>query len=955
MRISLSSRVLYGFVLALLPLLAGALLAPSVSRAASDANQPSCGAFSSTEASPGFRTFLPDCRAYELVTPPYAGGQPAEWINREPPLISPNGEHVLGIDFAGFAGAENEEQNLFAYGAIYEFSRTPSGWSTESLEPPASLAARRAFMAASADLSRSLWKLAGQSKEGEEATEPGAYAFAVREAIPGGGGRFVDVGPASPAGERQLGFQVKHELNFLGASRDLTHVLATDMSEGSQLWPGDKTREGKDVKEVEERAKERKALEEEGQNPNLAKTPESTGQSLYEYAGTGNREPALVGVKNPGPLEGKPQLNEHAELVSECGTLLGSATGLVTPTLEGSGSPNDSAYNAISADGAVVYFTALHGIAFHEQCATPTVNEVYARIRGSETVAVSEPAMSPGREKECEGLCREDEKEENGHNRGSAVFEGASEDGSKVFFTTAQPLLNGDKDTTIDLYEAELGESSVKKLVEVSKGEGPTPGSGANVVAVARISEDGSHVYFVAKGVLTAKANSNGDRAEEGAYNLYVYNTTTASTRFIANLMTRGEVEAQDTKIEEERKGKEASIKEKGEAIEAKAAENKAKGTEIAEKVTANKAKEAECAKETGTLKEACEAELAEAKQRLKEAEAELRSAEAELKIEETGLKEAEANLTNEVAEKVAEEGRTTTGVSPRDGKRPFESTADGRFLVFVNARDLTGAEDTSTVGQVFEYDAQEEKLARVSIGQCPAPATACASSERYNHNGNTTSGEDAASILSPEYAKTMRPTQAASSLSLSNDGSVVVFKSSDALTPQAVAGRENIYEYHGGNVYLISSGAEAAPLEVAVMPRLLGINETGSDVFFFTANSLVPQDSDTQSSWYDARVGGGFPAPISPAGCTGDACQGALSATPFLPSQGGSAATAGGGNLAAPLSKAVVKPRVLTRAQKLIKALKACKRKPKKRRAACEKQARKQYAPAKKKGKGKR
>ena len=46
--------------------------------------------------------------------------------------------------------------------------------------------------------------------------------------------------------------------------------------------------------------------------------------------------------------------------------------------------------------------------------------------------------------------------------------------------------------------------------------------------------------------------------------------------------------------------------------------------------------------------------------------------------------------------------------------------------------------------------------------------------------------------------------------------------------------------------------------------------------------------------------------------------------------------------------------PKVLTRAQKLVVALKACAKKPKSKRGACQKQARKRYAPAKKKSKKK-
>ena len=42
--------------------------------ATGDVNLTSCGL---AEGSPGFRSFLPDCRAYELVTPPYDAGAPA--------------------------------------------------------------------------------------------------------------------------------------------------------------------------------------------------------------------------------------------------------------------------------------------------------------------------------------------------------------------------------------------------------------------------------------------------------------------------------------------------------------------------------------------------------------------------------------------------------------------------------------------------------------------------------------------------------------------------------------------------------------------------------------------------------------------------------------------------------------------------------------------------------------
>ena len=45
----------------------------------------------------------------------------------------------------------------------------------------------------------------------------------------------------------------------------------------------------------------------------------------------------------------------------------------------------------------------------------------------------------------------------------AAEFVGASEDGSRVFFTTAQPLVPGDTDTSNNLYMARIGCPAVNR------------------------------------------------------------------------------------------------------------------------------------------------------------------------------------------------------------------------------------------------------------------------------------------------------------------------------------------------------------------------------------------------------------------------------------------------------------------------------------------------------------
>ena len=119
-----------------------------------------------------------------------------------------------------------------------------------------------------------------------------------------------------------------------------------------------------------------------------------------------------------------------------------------------------------------------------------------------------------------------------------ANFEGASHDGSKVFFTSTEKLLEGASEdhtsgdsaqgcsgTTgpggCNLYLDELagsGASLTQRLALVSAGS-----ADPEVQGVARISEDGSHVYFVARGSLTEVPNGLGHRALAGEDNLYVY------------------------------------------------------------------------------------------------------------------------------------------------------------------------------------------------------------------------------------------------------------------------------------------------------------------------------------------------------------------------------------------------------------------------------------------------
>jgi hypothetical protein len=653
-----------------------------------------------------YSTQLPDCRAYEQVTPPFksfnnvvpGAGAPV-LATASTRAISTSGSPVLedSTPLLGAAGADEE-----LIGTYYELGRSATGWTTSSLTAAASVfPISHEELASPADVAVGLWAAATPSQSID------AEDFYRREA----GGSFLNIGPVAPSSATEgpphgaePGTKGLSSLTdrIVGASTDLSHVvfqLDSPQSEGDQsfLWPGDGT---------------------------VGVSAASQRPSLYEYAGSGHSGegadvPSLVGVDNNGTQ------------ISQCGTGLGADVSREAHAVR----------NGISAGGSTIFFNAQAG-----GCASaatgPGVNQVYARIGtpGAQTsvnvAGTSECATSVS----CNVTS-------------PVTYHGASKDGSKVFFTTTQALLPSDKDTTSDIYECELpgdggttatSSGLVNACPDLQEVSVTGTSAGANVQSVVAVSEEGSHVFFTATGVLTSTANSQGRSAEGGKDNLYVWEAPgahdpTGHTAFIATLSEASPSEAQ--------------------------------------------------------------------------------------------------------------------------------ATPDGRYLVFTTTADAT-LDDTSTVAQAFRYDAQSGELIRVSVGQ-----------GGFNSNGNTSS--DAVSLASTDLKR----------LTVSEDGSYIVFQSSDALTSQVLGGVNNVYEWHDGDVYLISNGIDSTPNDGPI-PKvgLIGIDASGSDVFFVTADKLVGQDTDEAFDVYDARIDGGFPAPTPAPSCSGEACQGPLSdslAPPLVRSTG--------------------------------------------------------------------
>jgi hypothetical protein len=201
---------------------------------------------------------------------------------------------------------------------------------------------------------------------------------------------------------------------------------------------------------------------------------------------------------------------------------------------------------------------------------------------------------------------------------------------------------------------------------------------------------------------------------------------------------------------------------------------------------------------------------------------------------------------------------------SPRTPSFPDTATAsrvspDGRHLLFMTRNDAGFVGHGGFLGydhadhrELYLYSAGADRLVCTSCNPTGAPATT-----------------DAATTVKEGAAIGAGTTKL--SHALTDDGRRVFFTTAEALVPRDTNGVADAYEYDAstGTVHLISSGADPAG------SFFIDASANGDDVFFATRERLVGWDVDDNYDLYDARIGGGFPEPVTPAPCSGDACLG--------------------------------------------------------------------------------
>lgn len=278
---------------------------------------------------------------------------------------------------------------------------------------------------------------------------------------------------------------------------------------------------------------------------------------------------------------------------------------------------------------------------------------------------------------------------------------------------------------------------------------------------------------------------------------------------------------------------------------------------------------------------------------------------------------------------------------APSLAERTAEATDNGQHLVFESRRELTGYENRKVDNgqipiEVFMYSAKSGKLVCASCDPAGTPPQI----EAQQHN---------ATLLPVSKEDTFMPRW------ITADGDRVFFEVQLPLVDTDTNNVGDIYEWeeegagsctkatsvYGGCVYLLSSG-QGSDASIFV-----GASESGADVFFTSRVPLVRAENSEVTQLYDAHECS-TEAPCvqeSARACVGTDCQESprVSLMFAVPPT----STESGTETFSPATSTRRK-RTLTRAQRLARALKACRAKRNKtKRRNCERQARKRYGSA--------
>jgi Tol biopolymer transport system component len=364
-------------------------------------------------------TGLPDCRAYEMVSPAHKSGVDV--------VAAPSRTRAAASDDAvqyAALGGFGDTAGAGALGTDYIAERGPDGWSSRGISPaqrPPSFPSLggRYVGDLSSDLSTGVFfALSPLTSDPDVVNVRNLY---LRKDLLSPGSGSYQLLSGCPGCENPLGpppFAISAaDPAFAGASRDFSHVIFESPN-------------------------------------NLTSDASGTGNKLYEWV---NGSVRLAGIL-PDSACGSPPCPAESSVggagAFEGGTLL------------------QLLHNSISEDGSRIVFTAGSLEPASEILNTPhatTVSEgfggtLYMRENGTTTIQLNAsertPAEAPGK----------------------AVFEGATADDSKVLFATTEKLTNDAAGTNANLYMYDVNAPAGHHLTLISKGSDPSQSEGIYAV-----------------------------------------------------------------------------------------------------------------------------------------------------------------------------------------------------------------------------------------------------------------------------------------------------------------------------------------------------------------------------------------------------------------------------------------------------------------------------------------
>jgi hypothetical protein len=424
----------------------------------------------------GFDPALPDCRAYELVSPASEVGEvynPGGSTGHEqdvdtarPFRAAADGDAVAYLADPGPVGGDGSSAK--SRGNEYMATRLSPGWQAANITPPVGLGEfasnEREYKSFSPDLtvgtvfSERPLRAANPSPQGPEGCavfysalarqSPAAYsAFFTETLSPGFCGEVIGTNH-SPG----------HDTGLVYAGESQDHAMRVFDSSAALKAPAE---EGSDY-----------------------------GGNIYASRAGG--APALVSVLPNGEPTNRAVAGSPSELLAN--------------------EPNFS--NVISVNGEKVIWSVVAG--------GESVGGGNAAFPAA--LYVREDPLSPSAR-----TVQIDQAEAGAPGpSGDGQFWAATPDASKIFFTDCHRLTDdataveegscahSDEDRTLvktgaDLYEYDFAAPAGHKLTDLTVDQDPADALGANVQGVIGASQDGSYVYFVAGGSLGAGANPRGE------------------------------------------------------------------------------------------------------------------------------------------------------------------------------------------------------------------------------------------------------------------------------------------------------------------------------------------------------------------------------------------------------------------------------------------------------------